>query len=113
MYSFDECSASGVLMRKVRIFEFLCPKKHSKIHTGSVRKPPVSLLSLKISFHTDALLTENLFPTLLKIGEADAMSLAEIKLRRTCCTLSIYFGVATTQMRRIFSKVYTLNLDTS
>ena len=42
-------------MRKVRMFEFLCPKKHSKICTGSVRKPLVSLLSLKISFHADAL----------------------------------------------------------
>ena len=36
--------------------------------------------------------------------DADARSLAEIKRRRTCCTLSIYFGVATTQMRRIFAK---------
>ena len=38
--------------------------------------------------------------------DADARSLAEIKRRRTCCTSSIYFGVATTQMRCIFSKVY-------
>ena len=44
-----------VLMRKVRIFEFLCPKKHSKIRTGSIRKPPVSLLPLKNFFHADAL----------------------------------------------------------
>ena|GEM_PF-6784925 len=42
--------------------------------------------------------------SLLQIDDADARSLAEIKRRRTCCTLSIYFGVATTQMRRIFSK---------
>ncbi len=42
-------------MRKVRIFEFLCPKKHSKIRTGSVRNPPVSLLSLKHFFHTESL----------------------------------------------------------
>jgi len=42
-------------MRKVRIFEFLCPKKHSKIRTGSIRKPPVSLLPLKNFFHADAL----------------------------------------------------------
>ena len=39
-----------VLMRKVRIFEFLCPKKHSKILTGSMRKPPVSLLSFQDFF---------------------------------------------------------------
>jgi len=43
-------------MRKVRIFEFLCPKKHSKILTGSMGKLPVSLLSLKIFFHADALI---------------------------------------------------------
>ena len=42
--------------------------------------------------------------SLLQIDDADARSLAEIKRRRTCCTLSIYFGVATTQMRRIFAK---------
>ena len=42
--------------------------------------------------------------SLLQIDNADARSLAEIKRRRTCCTLSIYFGVATTQMRRIFAK---------
>ena len=34
----------------------------------------------------------------------DARSLAEIKRRRIYDTLSIYFGVVTTQMRRIFSK---------
>ena len=34
----------------------------------------------------------------------DARSLAEIKRRRIGYTLSIYFGVATTQMRRIFAK---------
>ena len=37
------------------MFEFLCPKKHSKIRTGSVRNPPVSLLSLKHFFHTESL----------------------------------------------------------
>ena len=42
--------------------------------------------------------------SLLQIDDADARSLAEIKRRRTCCTLSIYFGVATTQMHRIFAK---------
>ena len=47
-----------VLMRKVRIFEFLCPKKHSKIRTGSMRKPPVSLLSFKHFFHADALMIQ-------------------------------------------------------
>ena len=31
-----------------------------------------------------------LFPALLKIGGADARSLAEIKRRRTCCTSSIF-----------------------
>ena len=41
---------------------------------------------------------------LLQIDGVDARSLAEIKRKRTCCTLSIYFGVATTQMRRIFAK---------
>ena len=43
-------------------------------------------------------------PALLKIDGTDARSLAEIKRRRICDTLSIYFGVATTQMCRIFSK---------
>ena len=42
--------------------------------------------------------------SLLKIDIADARSLAEIKRRRTFCTSSIYFGVATTQMRRLFQK---------
>ena len=40
----------------------------------------------------------------LQIDGVDARNLAEIKRKRTCCTLSIYFGVATTQMRRIFAK---------
>ena len=40
----------------------------------------------------------------LQIDGVDARTLAEIKRKRTCCTLSIYFGVATTQMRRIFAK---------
>ena len=39
-----------------------------------------------------------------EIDGVDARSLAEIKRRRTFCTSSIYFGVATTQMRRIFQK---------
>ncbi len=43
--------------------------------------------------------------SLLKIDATDARSLAEIKRRRIGYTLSIYFGVATTQMCRIFSKV--------
>ena len=41
----------------------------------------------------------------LQIDGVDARNLAEIKRKRTCCTLSIYFGVATTQMRRIFAKM--------
>ena len=40
----------------------------------------------------------------LQIDGVDARNLAEIKRKRTCCTLSIYFGVATTQMRLIFAK---------
>ena len=52
-------------------------------------------------------------PALLKIDDTDARSLAEIKRRRIGYTLSIYFGVATTQMRRIFSKdksfIYSAN----
>ena len=40
-----------------------------------------------------------------EIDSADARNLAEIKRRRTCCTLSIYFGVVTTQMYCIFQKV--------
>ena len=47
---------------------------------------------------------KNLSISLLKIDGTDARSLAEIKRRRICDTLSIYFGVATTQMRRIFQK---------
>ena len=47
----------------------------------------------------------NLTVSLLKIDATDARSLAEIKRRRIGYTLSIYFGVATTQMCRIFSKV--------
>ena len=43
-----------------------------------------------------------------EIDGTDVRSLAEIKRRRTCCTLSIYFGVATTQMCRIFQKVVSL-----
>ncbi len=51
-----------------------------------------------------------LFPALLKIGGADARSLAEIKRRRTCCTSSIYFGVATTQMlcQQMYIRVHLL-----
>ncbi len=48
---------------------------------------------------------KNLSVSLLKIDGTDARSLAEIKRRRICDTLSIYFGVATTQMCRIFAKV--------
>ena len=44
------------------------------------------------------------FSALLQIGGTDARSLAEIKRRRTCCTLSIYFGVATTQMPAYLQK---------
>ena len=40
---------------------------------------------------------------LLQIGGADARNLAEIKRRRIGYTLSIYFGVATTQMPRLSS----------
>ena len=47
---------------------------------------------------------KNLSISLLKIDGTDARSLAEIKRRRICDTLSIYFGVATTQMCRIFQK---------
>ena len=47
---------------------------------------------------------KNLSVSLLKIDGTDARSLAEIKRRRICDTLSIYFGVATTQMCRIFQK---------
>ena len=60
---------------------------------------------------------------LLQIDGVDARSLAEIKRKRTCCTLSIYFGVATTQMRRwpvyvpvpwsTTRFVYTTNLATA
>ena len=41
---------------------------------------------------------------LLKICEADARSLAEIKRKRIGYTLSIYFGVATTQMPAYLQK---------
>ena len=41
-----------------------------------------------------------------EIDATDARSLAEIKRRRIGYTLSIYFGVATTQMCRIFQKVW-------
>ncbi len=44
-------------------------------------------------------------PARLQIDGTDARSLAEIKRRRIFDTLSIYFGVATTQMCRIFAKV--------
>ncbi len=48
-------------MRKVRIFEFLYPKTHSKIRIGFIRNPSVSLLSLKNFFHADALMSEHGF----------------------------------------------------
>ena len=50
-------------------------------------------------------------PALLQIGGADARSLVEIKRRRTFCTSSIYFGVATTQMPRIFAKAILSRLE--
>ncbi|WP_433001222.1 hypothetical protein, partial [Treponema vincentii] len=42
--------------------------------------------------------------SLLQIGGVDARSLAEIKRKRIGYTLSIYFGVATTQMPAYFQK---------
>jgi|GEM_PF-6617429 len=53
---------------------------------------------------TDVVETENPFRKPFEIDDTDARSLGEIKRRRTCCTLSIYFAVATTQMSRIFQK---------
>ena len=56
MYSFNAefCKQNSVL--------FCLPRppwrlflQHSKIRTGSIRKPPVSLLPLKNFFHADAL----------------------------------------------------------
>ena len=75
-------------------------------------EPPCSSLSYKFAganlllLGTSGIRAASAFPALLKIDIADARSLAEIKRRRTFCTSSIYFGVATTQMRCIFSKVY-------
>ena len=43
--------------------------------------------------------------SLLKIGGVDARSLVEIKRRRIGYTLSIYFGVATTQIPAYFQKI--------
>jgi len=43
--------------------------------------------------------------SLLKIGGVDTRSLVEIKRRRIGYTLSIYFGVATTQIPAYFQKV--------
>ena len=43
--------------------------------------------------------------SLLKIGGVDARSLVEIKRRRIGYTLSIYFGVPTTQIPAYFQKV--------
>ena len=63
--------------------------------------PPSMAVLIRVIF---LFIRKELFPTLLKIGGADARSLAEIKRRRTCCTLSIYFGVATTQMPAYFQK---------
>jgi len=51
-----------------------------------------------------AVFKNTLSVSLLKIDGVDARSLAEIKRKRIGYTLSIYFGVATTQMHRIFSK---------
>ena len=48
---------------------------------------------------------KKLFRKPFERDSTDARSLAQIKRRRTCCTLSIYFGVATTQMCCIFQKV--------
>jgi len=51
------------------------------------------------------LVPRHLLPiNLLKICEADARSLAEIKRKRIGYTLSIYFGVATTQMPAYLQK---------
>ena len=47
---------------------------------------------------------KNLSISLLKIDGTDARNLAEIKRRRICDTLSIYFGVATTQMPAYLQK---------
>ena len=47
--------------------------------------------------------------SLLKIGGVDARSLVEIKRRRIGYTLSIYFGVATTQIPAYFQKVVDIH----
>ena len=51
---------------------------------------------------TISVFEKKLAVSLLKIGGADARSLAEIKRRRIGYTVSIYFGVATTQMPTYF-----------
>ena len=59
---------------------------------------------------TSGIRAASAYPALLQIGGADARSLAEIKRRRTCCTSSIYFGVATTQMlcQQMYIRVHLL-----
>ena len=47
--------------------------------------------------------------SLLKIGGVDARSLVEIKRRRIGYTLSIYFGIATTQIPAYFQKVVDIH----
>ena len=47
--------------------------------------------------------------SLLKIGGVDARSLVEIKRRRIGYTLSIYFGVATTQIPAYFQKIVDIH----
>ena len=47
---------------------------------------------------------------LLKIGGVDARSLVEIKRRRIGYTLSIYFGVATTQISAYFQKILDIKI---
>ena len=48
--------------------------------------------------------------SLLKIGGVDARSLVEIKRRRIGYTLSIYFGVATTQISAYFQKILDIKI---
>ena len=63
--------------------------EHSLLRNDEVDTPSISKGAFRKPFEID---------------DADARSLAEIKRRRIYDTLSIYFDVATTQMRRIFSK---------
>ena len=65
--------------------------------SGMIRRGVIFSQQRHIGKHT--------FRKPFEIDDADARSLGEIKRRRTDCTLSIYFSVATPQMRRIFQKV--------